>query len=76
MKGEGAKHTLGESESDQAGAKQDNTCNGHREEAPGSKFIAHGALPFACLCSDGRTVEVHSQRVFFPATQFRLGLMF
>jgi hypothetical protein len=73
---EGAKHKLRESESDKAGAKQDETGNGHGEEALRSKFIAHGTPPFACPCSDGRTVPMHSQRVLFPTVQFRAGLMF
>ena len=41
-------YSLVECESDQAGAKQDNTCNGHSEKAFGSEFIPHGTPPIAC----------------------------
>jgi hypothetical protein len=39
---------LGKCESDQAGAKQDNTGNGHSEEAVRSEFITHSTPPNRC----------------------------
>jgi hypothetical protein len=39
-------------ESDQAGAKQDKTGNGHGKEAVRSEFFAHGPPPIECPCPE------------------------
>jgi hypothetical protein len=56
-------YKLIESESDQARAKQDKTCNGHSEEAFRSEFIPHGTPPITCPGSQRTTAPLHSQRV-------------
>jgi hypothetical protein len=47
---------LVEYENDQAGAKQDQTCNGNSEKAVGSEFIPHGTPPIAWPCAKGTSV--------------------
>jgi 4-hydroxy-tetrahydrodipicolinate synthase len=42
----------GDDESDQAGAKQNKTGNGHREEAVRSEFFTHGSPPIVRPCPE------------------------
>jgi hypothetical protein len=57
-------------ESDQARAKQDETRNGHGEEAVRSKFFTHGTPPIVSPCSNRTTTALHSQSILRPHCQF------
>src|SRR5439155_4119604 len=66
---------LGESQSDQARAKQDKAANRHGEETLRSEFVTHGAPPIARPCSNRTTVPSRSQKDSAPNGPIRRGLM-
>jgi hypothetical protein len=71
----GLKDQLREGESDHTGAKQHNTCNGHREEALGSKFITHGTPPFARPLLEWKNRAGAQSKSFPSCDPFRVRLM-
>jgi hypothetical protein len=76
MKGDGAKHELGESESDQTGAKQKKTCNGHSQKPTGSKLIPHGTPPFACPVLEWKDCAGAQSNAFLSSDAVSDRLMF
>jgi hypothetical protein len=64
---------LGNCESDQASAKQDNAGNGQSEEAVRSKFFTHGTPPVVCPGAEPTTVPLHSQRLLSHESNFDPG---
>jgi hypothetical protein len=64
---------LVESESYQAREKQDNTCNGHSEEAFRSEFIPHGTPPINKPPKQGSARPVAQSKSFFWQFDFDVG---
>jgi len=57
----GRQHRSGKCDRQQAGAKQDKTCNGHCEETVRSEFFAHGTPPTAWK-SDCQQDQLHTSQ--------------
>ena len=64
---------LGNRESDQAGAKQDNAGNGYSKETVRSEFFTHGAPPIAPLLKEDGHVPSHCQKESFRRPNLETG---